>query len=293
MIALVFVICAASVYVQALFPVVQPFFAKIWGFDKGYRYLRAFGLSTGYDTTGYLLSWFSAVTLFVWLSFHRKIYLVLFIFISISILFTSRTSMVLYVVLIFISLLWFFKEQKILSIKSLFVFTFVFVFSYFFVFPILYYSVFSSGGGEVFMGAEISSRFASTDIESTAVHHFRLPEDMYSIIFGTGTDPHLDPGYIVAIHHSGLFSLLICSIFYMVFYFLIANKIKKTLEFNYSNAAIKWILVWRFAVFLLLVVIFVGNFKNFYFFTRGYHELFVSMSAIALGAVRYFKNKRI
>jgi hypothetical protein len=277
-----FLVCAFVVYLQAFFPNTQVIFADLWGFNKPFRYLRAFGLSAGYDSTGYLLCWGAAFILLRWLRFRRKSSLFPFIFIAGAVLFTSRTSMIMLIGICALSIIISIRYYRILSFSSMAIVSVGLFFIKFFIYPIIAASIFGGDVDESVFVRNVSDRFATTDIAATAADHYIVPDTFFEVVFGVGIDPLVDPGYTITIFRGGLLLLFTFLLFYWLSLMYVRKVYKSTKQCLGMHQS-RWVGLWVAAIFLVFVIIVIGNFKNLYFFSRGYHELFVLLVAVALG----------
>ena len=91
----VLLINAIVVLVSIVSPEVKSLLAKMYGFNKGNRALRSFGLTSGYDTAGYLCV-FGMVLTAVAVYYKRSITysLIILVFMAAAV-FTSRSAMLL------------------------------------------------------------------------------------------------------------------------------------------------------------------------------------------------------
>jgi hypothetical protein len=278
------------VLVQSFFPNTQALFADLWGFDKPHRFLRAFGMTAGYDTMGYLLVFGACAALGRYLQTKQKSSLFYFIFIGGSIVFTSRTSMVLLLGTSALTFLLQAKKLSFLSLQSAVFYLLIFGVSYFVIFPVIYKTMIVQDSGAELFGFVLSDRFAVSDIGDTIGNQFFLPDDFRELIFGSGVDAAVDPGYIKIVFYGGFTLLAFYILFYLSLYLLVLSKAKKVARYvmafgNLSNKAdLKRLLFILFLIKLVLIITMIGNFKNLYFFTRGYHELLVVLLAVFLGS---------
>ena len=283
LITIVFLIGAFVVYIQAFFPQTQSIFAGLWGFDKRFLYFRAFGMSAGYDTTGYLLSWAAAFLMLYWFRFRYTSSFLAFLFVAGAVMFTSRTSMVLLIALCGLSVLLSKSYYKFFSFANIILISTGVFFVYFFIYPVIAASIFNNDGGAIIFGGVVNERFATTDILKTVTHHYVVPDTLYGNLFGLGYSPKVDPGYFITIFKGGGLLLGTFLFFYVFSLFYVYKSYKNIKHYAVSVSQRQWIEIWMAAIFLMLVVIVIGNFKNFYFFTRGFHEFFVFLIAVALG----------
>lgn len=280
---LVFLTCAFAIYLQVVVPSTQPLFSEIWGFNKGIKPLRAFGLSAGYDTSGYLLSWFSGVLLYAAILTKKFRYVALLMIVFLSVLFTSRTSMILVFCLLALVLLTSSKRRELFSARVFVLFSIFITAGVMYVGPIVLGSVFNMEMSTIVLGVEVSSRFATSNISTVLDQHYFIPGSPWNVFFGTGSFPKADPGYTNVINHSGLLSLPLYSSFYIIT-FLIATGANKKNNIHALDAVSRiWVRILYYSIVSLVLVMFISNFKNLYFYTRGFHEAVLLMLGVFTG----------
>jgi hypothetical protein len=277
-------ILAVVVIVQILWPNTQVFFKDIYGFNKGIRYYRAFGLTAGYDTAGYLLVFVSIFAMIVHILSKSWMAFCISIISSIAILFTSRSSMFLFLCIFLLSLYFIIFRFKIKSYKLI---PYLIVISCFFVFYIVNIFIgsiayFNSYDPFINYSFQVQSQFAHLDDSSGYLGMYFLPENFFDLFIGTGHNTNYsDVGYIQIIFMGGLFLLALIVFFYLYLYFAAKKSIYKIRKIKKTYS---WeLVVLDYMVFILLVIMLLSNFKNLYFLTRGYHELIVIISVSTFG----------
>lgn len=277
---------AAAIFFQVIFPDIQKYLSEIYGFTKSIRNFRAFGLTAGYDTAGFLCV-IGAVITSVSAYYKDKYirYLLLLLFFASAAFFTSRTSIgFIILVLLIVVLVFMLKHrvnyQKVFLLKISALITLILV-----IFAVIYYvlplflSTFSVPGLELSSSAVSASKytryFANTYLAVWKDNAFDLPTGVLKILFGNGVDPTFsDVGYIRLIFSVGVIGLLLIISSYAFLLFRV-NKLKNTLNKGSMSGDIgrNRVLILSFMVIVLLICFF--NFKNLYFYTRAYHELVV------------------
>ena len=97
-------------------------------------------------------------------------------------------------------------------------------------------------------------------------------------------------GYMKIIFYGGFTLLSFYILFYLSLYLLALSKAKSIKRYFVTfgnprnNEDLKNILFFLFLIKLILIITMIGNFKNLYFFARGYHELLVLLLAVFLGS---------
>jgi hypothetical protein len=281
---------ALVVLVQSFVPTTQQWFSDLWGFTKPHRFLRAFGMTAGYDTMGYLLVFGACAALGRYLQTKEKLSLFYFIFIGGSILFTSRTSMLLLLGTSALTFLLQAKKLRLLSLQSAVFYILIFGISYFIIFPVIYNTIILQNSDAELFGFVLSERFAVSDIGDTVDNHFLLPDNFSELLFGSGVDKAVDPGYMKIIFYGGFTLLSFYILFYLSLYLLALSKAKSIKHYFVTfgnprnNEDLKKILFVLFLIKLILLITMIGNLKNLYFLTRGYHELLIVLLAVFLGS---------
>jgi hypothetical protein len=264
-ICLVLSINAAAVFLQILVPETQQLFSRIWGFDKKFLSFRAFGLTAGYDTAGYLnvIGLVTAVLLKIKTSNSKYNYLMVVFFLST--LLTSRSSVAL---LLFtsITILLYSIYKFNLKKRYLFVpFILIFIVVRYLVIPIFMSTL---GGGSNLNNTlllEIATNYSSSDIEETYSALWYFPEGL-NLLIGVGQNIASDVGYVILIWMSGLVMLFLALFFYVI----------PILYVYFQRRSIIHSYVYLLLTFVTFVIL-IGNLKNLYFFTRSYHELYITL----------------
>ena len=247
-------------------------------------------MTAGYDTMGYLLVFGACAALGRYLQTKEKLSLFYFIFIGGSILFTSRTSMLLLLGTSALTFLLQAKKLRLLSLQSAVFYILIFGISYFVIFPVIYNTIILQNSDAEIFGFVLSERFSVSDIDDTVDNHFLLPDNFRELLFGSGIDKSVDPGYIKIIFYGGVILLSFYILFYLSLYLLALSKSKSIKRYFVTfgnprnNEDLKKILFVLFLIKLILLITMIGNLKNLYFLTRGYHELLIVLLAVFLGS---------
>jgi hypothetical protein len=270
----VLILNALVIFIQILLPTSQPLFASIYLFNKRFSSIRSFGLTTGFDSAGF----YSIIGMLI--SFHllqknkRKVDIFLILLFITSVLLTSRTSMIIGIALFtlyqFKIILGAEKRIKIPFIITLIPQSFIFVL----IFKIVYTTIILKDVSYVF-NINLSQQFALTSLDDIANSHFFLPEKPIDTIFGMGMNPKADNGYVKTIFFIGVLGLglFATTYLYLPFYLLSRNDKK-------NNNITK--------LFLLIILLqFVFNFKNLYFFSRGFYDIVLILFCISLEEIIY------
>jgi len=292
---------SVTILTQILFPQLQLYMAPIYQFNKSIRHIRAFGLTAGYDSAGYLsvMGFILASLSIIFCKKKIKYFFISLIF-AFSVFFTSRTSMALAIVFIsFFSFFFiFFKRKKLRFMGILFIFISVFFIIYFFG---IVYDTFdiSLTKSFIFMpktNMEYTSSFARTNLNEWRSHTIVFPDNEYLLLFGAGINPPSDMGYVKIIYMIGLFGLFLVIIGHLYILISAHNIFKREIKlvklskppyiYLFENGFN--ITYWSLMIFVPLQLII--NLKNLYFYTRGYYELLIILFFILYSFTRQVKE---
>jgi len=281
---IIILINAIVIFIQILMPGIQVYFAKLYEFNKTIRNMRAFGLTAGFDTAGFLCVKgivLSGVSFLV-IKKSMKYILVLSIF-SIATLFTSRSTMALSVFIVLgFALVFIIKSKFKYKLLGIITIVLIFLALFYYIIPIFsetfYLNIFDSFESD----NPASEQFAKTNISTWINNRWILPENEYNLIFGSTVNPDSDVGYIILIHMIGIIGLILV----VSFYFLMLSKVlKNSKTFLPFKGRCHLISIEKILLISLTIIIcleFVTNIKNLYFFTRSHYELTVILFFLAL-----------
>ncbi|MDQ3002706.1 MAG: hypothetical protein M3Y08_15765 [Fibrobacterota bacterium] len=284
---LVLLLNASAVIMEITIPQTQVFLSPIYGFTKGLRTgLRAFGLTAGYDSAGYLCvagGVFSAIKIQIGKKvFPYLIYLTIF---TIAAIFTSRSSMMLNLIVTFVMcLLFLFKGKagmKLVGMTYLFGGAIV-VIGY--VIPLILstftladFQLAAIGSTDV----NYTDSFSKTDIGDWKQTMWIVPDGFFKTIFGVSIDvPESDMGYVKLIFMSGLIGLGLALFTYL--YMLWKSIMMKSRIPAGEDADLVDGRILVLITIVFLTAMYIVNVKNLYFFTRAYHELSIMLFFAAL-----------
>ena len=141
------------------------------------------------------------------------------------------------------------------------------------------------------VGFEPATQFAETSLSLVYLSMWYLPDGVWHLLFGLGSDTQgSDIGYVKILHMGGLV-LLACIVLFILY---LRNACTVALRASMSLQTMRERVESRLLLFIIalfLVVLILSNLKNLYFLTRGYHELFVVLSFSALGFQDYFRSR--
>jgi hypothetical protein len=275
---------AGVVLVSVWNPGIQTLLADMYGFDKSVRPLRSFGLTSGYDTAGYLCvvgALISSISIYFRKSKTDLVALVIFIAAA---MFTSRSTMVLIFLLIAgFSIVFLVRGRWSLKVVSA---TYLAVGSgvaITYVLPLIIAS-FAWGGGSS-SEFEFAASFAATDLSLWWDSMWRLPDSSLELLFGSGSIIETsDVGYVKMIFMIGILGFLIVLAMYGYMLFVALRMRRSAQRGEWSPDTETWVLLLSLTIFI--VALFLMNIKNLYFLTRGYHELMIIMFFYLAGAWR-------
>lgn len=281
------------IYVQGLYLPAQNAMADLWGFDKRIVLGRAFGLSSGYDTSGYLAALTSAAAIGASIALRSWFWLAIATFAAGAVALTSRSSMMLLSLFAILALFltvahWRANRLRIVIIIAAGVFS-----GLSFVVPRL-----SSGIEELsWLSAQYNSDYSGVYADTSLLEILKkmavLPNNSWIWIFGEGAQANWsDIGYIKILYLGGV-PLLLLMIFFYGLLFQVGRSALHRLKLDglYEPTDLLWIRVWFVTLSLTLLLMLLGNLKNLYFFSRGYHELFIVLAAVMIGFGARDKNR--
>lgn len=277
----VLMINAVVIILSIAAPEIKPFLAGMYGFDKGFRSLRGFGLTAGYDTAGYLSVFGMALSAAAAYYRKRVIYsFYIFVFLS-SAVFTSRSAMLFaFSVIASVCVIFLFRGKWSLKVISL---AFVAIGSaavFYYVLPLIMATL---GWGVIASaGSEFTSDFAATDLSAWQDAMWVLPKDSLSLMLGTGKVIETsDVGYVELIYMIGMVGLLLVILIYL-YMLLETNRLRRLVDCGAWDVEPNVKILLSVLIFVILAI-YVINIKNLYFLTRGFHELTVILFSFILG----------
>lgn len=259
-----------AIYFSIVSPSIQNILANIFQLVAENRDLRLNGLTAGFDIAGYLSISGFLICLYTYYQDKKTSSLIKSFVFFISVFFTSRTSII---VLLVISILLFFQFvfKSNFSIKKIFLGGVLFTILSMIVFEYILPNFISTIDIEIFKdlsekgNEEAVLTYAKTDPYQMFIDFIILPKSKMGLFFGENISPLSDSGYIQTINAVGLLGLSISYLFYLKMYFnLKCIHFKNQLKINLSKA-LKMIII-----ITLLVCL-----KNQYLFTRGTFELII------------------
>ena len=277
---------AIAVFLEFLFPSLKPVITPLVGFDKHFVPMRSFGLTAGYDTSGYLnaMGFYLSFRLWWWGGYRVQDLARSIVFFGATFL-TSRSSMALVLSLGAISLLEIIlrgrKRARWVGVAIL--------------------------GGAAFVGlvharslisATVVVRDARAIEEITYVGSFAVtnlvdwwesawfaPNDPLALLFGAGLNPASDVGYVKLLFLVGIVGSLLTIVPYGMMLsraWRWCNLSSKRQYLSGANSLALFASALRFVILLHPII----NVKNLYFLTRGYWELTVILFTLFLRASR-------
>lgn len=279
---------AVAVLVEIAFPSTQAILSSLYGFNKvAIRTLRAFGLTAGYDTAGYLCVIGALISALKSLAGRRTFaYLLAMTLFTASACFTSRSSMTLnLLVMASVCVVFMFRGGTGLKLVGVLFLGAGFALVTRYMIPLIMATFImddlqfeASDAG----GAEYTENFSRTDLSVWRSTMWILPDGFWLTLFGTGANvPESDMGYVKIIFMSGLVGLVIAVWFYG--YLLVkAVAMRKQISEAVTPGADPDMRSLTLMLVVFLFAIYIVNVKNLYFFTRAYHELAIILFFTAL-----------
>lgn len=273
--------------------------STVSNFERADRF-RAMGLVDGYELNGILTSLSFLINYIIFSNLKKsffKFFSLMFILLSIlSVFFTSRTGVV---VLVLILLMMFIRKRKnIFSLKQVvksvgFVcFILIFIFLFILVFQKTYPILFEETEKfilEAYYKYKLYGEFETRSTNALLSKHYHLPNDYKTLLFGNSLrngaiyDIYSDVGYIQLIYGLGFFGLFLIIILYIVW----LRKIIKYKANNYS----KFFLDLKFLFIVMIVLMFITNFKGSYFIENPFFFLLIAIMSIILNSSDKIKSQ--
>lgn len=269
----VLLVNAVVVMVSIALPEIKPLLANLYGFNKSLVPLRSFGLTAGYDTAGYLCiigGALSAIAIY----YKRNIgYTISFLSFMVAAMFTSRSTMLLVLVLMTsVCAVFLLRGRWTLKVASMSYIIIGVGIAILYVVPLIL-ATFGWGVVEA-TSANYTGSFAATDLSAWKATMWTLPDSPAALFLGTGeTIETSDIGYVEIVFMIGIVGLLlVVSIYFYMFMF--AMRLRRSASRGELLLDLEgWVLLRL--LLIVLICLYVFNIKNLYFLTRGYHELIV------------------
>lgn len=265
---------AIFIILQIIFPQLQTAMMALTGFDKSIFMLRAFGLSAGFDSAGYLciIGLFISIYSLIYnkVSISSILYIYLFVLAGV---FTGRSVMVIMILVVILLNLYFLIKGKFLyklfaignfGVGGYLAFTFIV--------PLLVATLpFLKDQNLISIATndrDYSQSFASGSGD-TLTEMFFIPKSIVGILFGDAVNPlDSDVGYIKLIFMIGVIGLLL-TVFVYIFMFIKAIILRATIK-NSTDVCDR--IIYN-SLISLIVCLFIFNIKTLYFMSRNFHEI--------------------
>ena len=279
------------IVLQIIFPQLQASMMNLTGFDKKIVTLRAFGLSGGYDSAGYLCIVGLIISIYHLIYKGVKLQSILYTYVFVLAgVFTGRSVMFIMVPAVVLLNIYLLIKGKILY-KAFAVMNFGLgmYLAFTFIIPLLVATLpflVDLNLNAISSNDTNYSQSFSTDSGETLMEMFFLPDSITGVLFGTGVNPiDSDVGYIKLIFMLGLFGLLITIFVYLYMFFILFN-IRKVIKSsaNRDDMIIYKSLIW------IIICLFFFNIKTLYFMSRNFHEITIICFITLLNV--YNLNKR-
>jgi hypothetical protein len=154
--------------------------------------------------------------------------------------------------------------------------------------PLVWATVVVPRYGGIDSTQEFAKTYAPTSLSTVLEKMAVLPEGVVEWFIGKGVIvPWSDIGYVIVVHLGGLILLALMLGFYLYLWGVARRGLRyEAKKKNWQDMDSRWRHIWWLIITLMMGLLLVGNLKNLYFFTRGYHELFVAIVALAVGLSR-------
>lgn len=269
---------ALVIFVQVVSVNAAQYFASIYEFNKTIVPLRAFGLTAGYDTAGYLCV--TGLILCYVIIFYKGMhlrYIIAIVILTSGVMFTSRSSMILaFSIITSASCIYLVKG----SLGSR-IFSFVFLMlslaaiSYY-----LYPLIINTFDAGLFSSDANKKRyllsFAETDIAAWQQDMWMLPQESIHLLFGGLADPPSDVGYVKLIFMMGILGLSLVIAAY-IYFLIVLVRIRKQISLMQSDEGQLHLNIAVVSLLVIQLMQFIFNIKNLYFLSRGHFELLLIM----------------
>jgi hypothetical protein len=252
--------------------------AHIYGFDKTIFPLRGFGITAGYDSSGFiaLLGVIFSLLGIYYLPERRVSMSLSFLFFISTVVFTSRATILISMLISSIFFIYMFRRMTLVGKMLIFAgFVLLSLLLALFIIPIALnnYLYLTYVDTELIEHA-YSSGTGNKWIEMWSILDFKKG----SALFGNGRDLPSDIGYIKLLSMSGIVGLSLALIYYTINF---------TTKFASSYSTKENRLILAFTIFMTCLL-FLYNLKSLFFFTRIFHELECILFAYSLSI---FKNE--
>ncbi len=272
-----------AIQLQVIFPVLDLPMAFFFQFERETEVIsrmgtRNLGLTSSYDTASFI-SVISMIFFLIRYQYSQKtIFLILSFLSLISTMRTSRTGMLIGVVLFFILnfYLYLFKKQKSFFITIIFLSTGIF-FLYNIVLPIIASTTDTFLSDTSFNNLDNSNReYTEGSLTGlTTGSHLNAIREISNIdlIMGRGIDPNQVPnmetdiGYIKLIYHIGMVGFIAIFLIYFKLFRKCFSLIKNNININFEDKIIISFILW----YIIIVILF--NYKSLQIYSRGTHDL--------------------
>ncbi|MEZ0482149.1 hypothetical protein [Planococcus sp. SSTMD024] len=269
-------------------PQLQEYISWFNGYEKKIRSYRSTGLMMGFDMAGMICN----IGFLLAASSSEKVMknitsrILMLIFITASVL-TSRFSIVMLVVLMLFFIFYYRKEVykrfEVICcsmVVPLITIPFIILLISTTNLNVNYlYKINDTFPETAILIQEVEASYANTNLDSTASVHFNFDSlTLPQLIFGAGYQPLQDPGYTRTIYSIGILGLILNLIWYTKLYLDIQNINRNRVETN--KDIIKIVRQVKFVSICIFVLLLILSFKNNYFFTGTFFEIFIIMVVI-------------
>lgn len=245
---------------------IQEDFRWFTGYNKTVRLYRSTGLMAGFDMAGLLCNIGIVLILIV-----DKFKVNKYVTFMIAIVFTSRFSLILFIIIVITYFIKNFKHE--IKVKKITLMITIILIS---IFAIMLFSLTTNILENANFGSELSKiqnfaknvqvAYAQTDAISTLEEQLVVPSNPFDLMFGNGKYSGGDPGYTRFINCIGVFGLA-----FVIFWHIILFQKAYSQYINVSSLVKKR----NYILMIFSLILILLNFKNSYFFTGTYFEIMI------------------
>jgi hypothetical protein len=284
-IIILLLINAGTVIVQIFVPASKKYFVDLYEITKD-NPLRASGLSSGYEGAGLLNVMGSILAgLVLYYDSSKARYFVALMVFTVGALFTARTTMVLSILIAFlVSCTVIYKGKGFGRLVASCGFGFVAVVFLIFVYPLLVSTINQFENlpeapaviASTVLGDEIGESYTSATVGELQ-SMWNVTMETTNFFFGYGSSPsHIDVGYIKVVYMTGLTGLFMVLSAYIYILWKLKRVYPKS-DHGCDPHGGKSEKIGILSLAMMIVIVFILDLKNLYFFSRSISELIIVM----------------
>lgn len=262
------------ILIEIIYPEFKSVMIPFSGESRIFYEYRANGLVNSYDFAGVYCNLGLLISACKYIQTQKKIYLLLSLIFVISVPFTSRLNLLLCsLVMLFILLYSISKKRKVFSFLLITIFTILLTLGLSLwsmttdALPDLRFYIFKNFENANYVYETLRQTYPDNNLQNDISYQYNLIKDI-SLVYGSGMDPQLDPGFIQILYASGIISLIA-----ILFYYFLSLKYIRFLFKKKLNSVIKQSSLLYITLTFLLLINVIGNFKLLFFFSTSIFEL--------------------